>query len=283
MLRKNLLNDIQIGLRRFYPIWLARNWRGVLRQQARPVPLSETQQEALEALRRDGVVRIELNAEDYASDFKELHNYTKDTLKFAFQGSRKTFFAHLWKDNEVLPTHPYVKFALGFWPIANAYLGSYSKLYACRGFLAHVMPKGTFPTFSQLWHRDHEDRRVLKVFLYMNDVGNSTGPFWYLKGSHRGGQYGKLFPLKFLPPLTPRMTDAEFIPKVSGDDLLKFTGSKYTLILADTMGLHKGGYCTEKSRIMLMAGFCTRGRYKDIFQYYQPVEGGHYAMDKTDL
>ena len=30
------------------------------------------------------------------------------------------------------------------------------------------------------WHIDHEDRRMLKVFVYLNDVDIDTGPFEYL-------------------------------------------------------------------------------------------------------
>jgi hypothetical protein len=33
---------------------------------------------------------------------------------------------------------------------------------------------------SRLWHRDHEDRRMLKIFVYLNDVNEKGGPFQYI-------------------------------------------------------------------------------------------------------
>ena len=33
---------------------------------------------------------------------------------------------------------------------------------------------------SQLWHFDHNDTRVLKLFVYLNDVGDDNGPFTYI-------------------------------------------------------------------------------------------------------
>lgn len=35
----------------------------------------------------------------------------------------------------------------------------------------------------QLWHKDSEDRRILKIIVYLNDVSEKTGPFEYLPKS----------------------------------------------------------------------------------------------------
>ena len=40
---------------------------------------------------------------------------------------------------------------------------------------------------SQRWHRDFNDRHLLKAFLYLVDVDEETGPFEYVAGSARGG------------------------------------------------------------------------------------------------
>ncbi|MBV9386687.1 MAG: phytanoyl-CoA dioxygenase [Chroococcidiopsidaceae cyanobacterium CP_BM_ER_R8_30] len=33
---------------------------------------------------------------------------------------------------------------------------------------------------TQLWHKDAEDRRILKIFVYLNDVSEHHGPFEYI-------------------------------------------------------------------------------------------------------
>jgi Phytanoyl-CoA dioxygenase (PhyH) len=36
------------------------------------------------------------------------------------------------------------------------------------------------PVTTELWHRDGEDRRIIKVFIYLTDVGIENGPFEYV-------------------------------------------------------------------------------------------------------
>ena len=42
---------------------------------------------------------------------------------------------------------------------------------------------------SQRWHRDYNDKHLLKVFLYLVDVDEDMGPFQYVAGSQPGGPY----------------------------------------------------------------------------------------------
>jgi Phytanoyl-CoA dioxygenase (PhyH) len=36
------------------------------------------------------------------------------------------------------------------------------------------------PVTTELWHRDDEDRRIIKVFVYLTDVGEENGPYEYI-------------------------------------------------------------------------------------------------------
>ena len=36
---------------------------------------------------------------------------------------------------------------------------------------------------SRLWHLDREDRRMLKIIIYLNDVSEEGGPFQYIPKS----------------------------------------------------------------------------------------------------
>jgi ectoine hydroxylase-related dioxygenase (phytanoyl-CoA dioxygenase family) len=44
------------------------------------------------------------------------------------------------------------------------------------------------------WHRDYNDQHLVKVFVYLVDVDEGTGPFEYVPGSARGGRYADIWP-----------------------------------------------------------------------------------------
>ena len=58
---------------------------------------------------------------------------------------------------------------------------------------------GTRPIASQIWHRDYEDKKLLKVFVYFTDVDEKSGAFSVVSKTHYGSADSKVFPTK--PPL----------------------------------------------------------------------------------
>ena len=78
-----------------------------------------------------------------------------------------------------------------FLDLVNAYLGLWAKL-------DYVDLWYTPPTAvedrraSQRWHRDSNDRHLVKVFLYLPDVDAEAGPFEYVPGSFPDGPLGDL-------------------------------------------------------------------------------------------
>ena len=95
------------------------------------------------------------------------------------------------------------------------------------------------PKFTQLFHRDPDDLKLIKVFFYLNDVNNENGPFQYVLKSH-------LKPWK----------DVEYYhnensKRNSEKEIYTAIGKKGTMIFADTNGLHRGLVLKEKYRVML--------------------------------
>ena len=71
--------------------------------------------------------------------------------------------------------------------LANAYLGMWSKLEYVDVW--YTPPAGGDERkSSQRWHRDFNDRHLLKAFLYLVDVDEDTGPFEYVPRSAPGGE-----------------------------------------------------------------------------------------------
>ena len=65
--------------------------------------------------------------------------------------------------------------------IANAYLRMWSKLEYVDVWYSVPQPKSAQRISSQLWHRDYNDKHLLKTFLYLVDVDEEMGPFQYIQ------------------------------------------------------------------------------------------------------
>ena len=77
--------------------------------------------------------------------------------------------------------------------LANAYLEMWSKLEYVDVW--YTPPAGGDERrSSQRWHRDFNDRHLLKAFVYLVDVDEETGPFEYVPRSAPGGELEALWP-----------------------------------------------------------------------------------------
>ena len=132
--------------------------------------------------------------------------------------------------------------------IANSYLGLWSKLEYVDAWYSVPQPEGAERVSSQRWHRDFNDKRLLKAFLYLVDVDPSMGPFEYVPGSTGNGPYASVWPWRPLGDNYP--SQDEFAAKVPGASIRTFTAPKGTLIFCDTSGFHRGGLSTTKPRVL---------------------------------
>ncbi|MEX2613001.1 MAG: phytanoyl-CoA dioxygenase family protein, partial [Gaiellaceae bacterium] len=73
--------------------------------------------------------------------------------------------------------------------VANAYLRMWSKLEYLDVWYSVPQPAAAERVSSQRWHRDYNDKHLLKAFLYLVDVDEEMGPFQYVPGSQPGGPY----------------------------------------------------------------------------------------------
>src|ERR687888_2528638 len=119
--------------------------------------------------------------------------------------------------------------------IANAYLGMWSKLEYVDVW--YTAPAGSDERrASQRWHRDFNDRHLLKAFLYLVDVDEATGPFEYVPRSALGGELDQLWPWRPLGENYP--PEDEFVRRVNGRSVT-FTAPKGTIIFCNTAGFHR--------------------------------------------
>jgi hypothetical protein len=141
--------------------------------------------------------------------------------------------------------------------VVNSYLGLWSKLiYTDVWHTVPVDPGGRIG--SQYWHRDPEDRRMVKVFLYLSQVDSTAGPMEYLVGSAVGGPHEGLWRWKPYAQRGHRYPPEEEVERrAPAADRVTCTGSVGSMIFCDTSGLHRGTVATERPRILATWTFVT--------------------------
>jgi hypothetical protein len=144
---------------------------------------------------------------------------------------------------------PMVDFALRspMREVVDAFFGLRAKLLYAELWLIHPVAGGARQA-SQIWHRDPEDRPILKVFLYLSNVTDEAGPFEYVPTSRPG------FPLAHLPSRIHGELADSGVPAGAS---VRVTCPSWTVMIADTSGLHRGGYASVQERLSATWAYVT--------------------------
>lgn len=153
---------------------------------------------------------------------------------------------------------PWMRFALHprVLDVVNSYLGMWSKLIYFD--LWHTIPvESQARRFgSQQWHRDPEDRTKIRLYLYFVDIQTASGPLQYIPGSQLGGPRWDLHawpgPLGSHPA-----RDEEVERRSPSSEWVTCCGGPGTLVLCDTIGIHRGGIATAGARVLATWAFVT--------------------------
>jgi len=140
--------------------------------------------------------------------------------------------------------------------IANAYNGMLSRI---RNVNCWVNPTITGKNVglrkgSQLWHRDQEDEKILKCFIYYSDVTEQSGALDYVKFSKCTGglKHQHLHPF---PAISGYPGQYIFDAHIDEADIVSATGKKGMIVFVDTNGFHRGGYVTDGERRVIMGTY----------------------------
>jgi hypothetical protein len=199
--------------------------------------------------------------------------------------------SHIFDVNDVVSSY------LGspqFAAIAASYMGMVPRFVGTSFWRTRPAPASE-RIYSQIWHRDYNDRKMLKIFVYLSDVGSNEGFFEYLSDSHWGGSLGSFcdkigkdgyreYPShKMLSPLIdsapivdlskvdPSVTSGANAPWHGRPSRIQCLAPKATFIFADTFGLHRGGHVIEGHRDMVMTTYSTN------FNVHKP----HFSVTKS--
>ncbi|MFZ2887242.1 MAG: phytanoyl-CoA dioxygenase family protein [Minisyncoccia bacterium] len=257
-LKARLVQPIRRGyfmVRNAWPVWYT-----VLNRDARshfaahrPI-LSETQKKILTDLQRDGIAFSSLD-ELFPGENKleELQAFMRSLPQPEQSRARKQFLLPFFERSPKIDNkNPFFKLALSktMLDVVNSYDNMWRRLNYMA--LDETLPVGdAAPTHSQRWHRDPEEKRQMKFFLYLNDVDSEAGPFTYVRGSQFKGPLGALYPAK--PPEGSYPPHGGVEETVDQEKILSATGKAGTVIFCDTAGLHRGGHAKSKHRLMFTA------------------------------
>jgi len=139
--------------------------------------------------------------------------------------------------------------------IANSYLGVCSRVKYLDLWYNLPCDEADPSVDSERWHRDNEDNQLIKLFLYLSDVDERSGPLSYIRGTQPGGRYGSLYPNN--PPTGSFPPDGALERDLPDAEMYSCVGNAGTLLLYDACGFHRGGRTSNKPRIMLVATYAS--------------------------
>jgi ectoine hydroxylase-related dioxygenase (phytanoyl-CoA dioxygenase family) len=152
-----------------------------------------------------------------------------------------------------------------FISIANKYLGSMPILDVVQMWWHTNFKKIADKKAAQYYHYDLDRLKWLKFFIYITDVDESNGPHSFIKKSH----IPETIPNDIYKKGYMRIDDELIFKNFDKSDEVVFCGKKGTIIIEDTIGLHKGNHVSGKSRLIMQIQFSNSlfGMVND-YEYY---------------
>lgn len=98
---------------------------------------------------------------------------------------------------------------------------------------------------AQFFHRDVDDYKFIKLFIYLTDVKMENGPHVYVESSANDDNYKKI----------RRFSDEEIEITYGKGNVKYFTGKKGEAFFVDTYGIHKGLLPKKGKRLILQVQY----------------------------
>lgn len=133
--------------------------------------------------------------------------------------------------------------------VAAMHIGATPKIIDVSLWRSNVPPPDAEPDGAQGWHRDVDDWRACKLFVYLTDVGPEDGPHQFVPGSHRAEYFEVrgMAPDKYFYGAGRQPGVAEV---VDGLPRFEITGRAGTTFMANTYCFHRGKVPTRNARVV---------------------------------
>lgn len=104
---------------------------------------------------------------------------------------------------------------------------------------------------AQMFHFDLDRISWLKLFIYLSDTDENSGPHEYVKGSHITGAK----PIELLKMGYNRLSDKQINDYYDKNKIKKILGKKGTMFIGDTSCYHRGHPPIKNDRLLLVIEF----------------------------
>jgi len=189
-------------------------------------------------------------------DKKKIMKYENEDLNLYFDRlkknniSRLTGFIDLKKENSVrsfLISKPIVS-------LVQNYLNSEAFSISASFFISTPLEISKKEKYSnaQFYHWDNDFSKFLKLYIYLTDVDDESGPHVFIPRTHKK---------KSFESSLCRLYDDKLIDELYSNKV-KFLGNSGSIFFADGYGLHKGETPRNKPRLVINAHF---GRNKIFY------------------
>jgi hypothetical protein len=176
-------------------------------------------------------------------------------------------------DGAFATDHPFVRYALQ--PAALRIIGDFMhdlpQLSDVLLTLSQPTPSQSL-SYSQLWHLDHDDKRVCKLFIYLTDVRDTAdGPFTFIPAG----------PSKpFRNTLKSHMNDQQVFAKTGPDAVKEMVAPRLSSFIVNTARcLHMGSRIqSDRNRLLYTATYIQQPRI-----YPEPAPRFRAAGQLTDF
>lgn len=198
----------------------------------------------LKELKDFGFARVPsdfLNQEDLQKIAQETELRMKAIKLQSTEKHPKKFWTRVFLENELCSSNPIVKIALSpkILSLVTAYFRETPFFVSTDFYLSFPLSDDLKYHESQLWHRDYDDTKMLKLFIYFSDVNSDAdGPFTFIKANLSDHIKNKIVP--------NRITDEEMHKQGFADKATKVYGKKFTTFLVDTYRCYHLGSRVEK-------------------------------------
>lgn len=132
-----------------------------------------------------------------------------------------------------------------------------SNAFGCRPLISYMQAWWSFPAGetaqeAENFHRDYDDFKFAKLFLYLTDVDGQSGPHAFVRGSQRSDELRQRVRYQ-------EADVASAFPDTSSH--LVLTGPAGTRFLEDTSGLHRGIPPLAAPRLIFQVLYSLRPYY----------------------
>jgi hypothetical protein len=101
-------------------------------------------------------------------------------------------------------------------------------------------------SYDDVYHRDVDDFRFVKIFAYLTDTHEKNGAHSYIVGSHRSSLFTRRGPI----------SDQQVHDSFDSKNIVTITGKAGAVFLENTWGIHRPLFASEGRRLIFSALYC---------------------------